>query len=636
MKNEIRICGGTKEFEAVILAASDGKTPIARYASPEDALNAGDMECAAYFIMPDYENGARSVPEMDFETAAKFAALKTKGQRLFIENYMACDYLHSAIFGLQIDGLERHFLDECVVADDEQALQMNGRILQARGSYYHPARALYNGDYGNKILLSVSDCVGTHTVYKEGSFKRPLLLKTANFLCSVMNMSDYDRTKMLPSFRWKAVYAFILNETLDVERSRAEAAFERLHHPVGIYGRSANTVENAVEKAVKWHFSAGLLRDADGSKGMYEMITSFNLRPRANIRTDAEMLTGLLLCAYGVRKGDDRLVGTGRNLIRFLLDNGIQIEEGETAGMFKWFHDLDVGPRYVWSSDTSRAGLALINMYKLFKETEYLDRSRRLGDAMLRWLGPEGLLSGWLYIKDGFSKSQAPEHLTDNPVYYGEMTSFLLQLYKCTGDAKYRDAVLKYADRISAKFPDIKPFGFSDNFTYSRYLLMLASIQKMLDVDLSGRINGCLKFFKALQHKSGGIRETPIRLVDHAEAGVGIGDASDNIADMLYCNNFVLCALSIICGMERPHSIDLDLARDLHGKLKDFILAIQIKDRDPRFDGGWMRAFDMDHGEYYGLNKDKDWGAYCIMAGWITGFIPLALLHEPGGPSIFS
>ena len=185
------------------------------------------------------------------------------------------------------------------------------------------------------------------------------------------------------------------------------------------------------------------------------------------------------------------------------------------------------------------------------------------------------------------------------------------------------------------KFPDIKPFGFSDNFTYSRYLLMLSCIQENLSIDLSARINDCLGFFEDIQYKTGGIRETPIRLVDHAEAGVGIGDSSDDIADILYCNNFILCALSVICHMENPFSVDMERAERIFGKLKNFILSIQIKDSGKPFDGGWMRAFDMRNNEYYGLNKDKDWGPYCIMAGWMTGFIPLVFLNELGEESFF-
>ena len=38
---------------------------------------------------------------------------------------------------------------------------------------------------------------------------------------------------------------------------------------------------------------------------------------------------------------------------------------------------------------------------------------------------------------------------------------------------------------------------------------------------------------------------------------------------------------------------------------------------------------------YYGLQLDRDWGPYCIMAGWTMGIIPLVLLEESGANSFF-
>ena len=79
----------------------------------------------------------------------------------------------------------------------------------------------------------------------------------------------------------------------------------------------------------------------------------------------------------------------------------------------------------------------------------------------------------------------------------------------------------------------------------------------------------------------------------------------------------------------------MEKARRVYGNVRRFLLASQIKSDDPRFEGAWMRAFDMDIGEYYGLNKDKGWGAYCIESGWVMGFIPAVLLFEDDAGSFF-
>ena len=76
-------------------------------------------------------------------------------------------------------------------------------------------------------------------------------------------------------------------------------------------------------------------------------------------------------------------------------------------------------------------------------------------------------------------------------------------------------------------------------------------------------------------------------------------------------------------------------ASGLYSGLRGFFLRTQIASDDPKFDGAWMRAYDMDIDEYYGLDKDKGWGAYCIETGWMTGYIPLVFRYEGEHGSYF-
>ena len=159
---------------------------------------------------------------------------------------------------------------------------------------------------------------------------------------------------------------------------------------------------------------------------------------------------------------------------------------------------------------------------------------------------------------------------------------------------------------------------------------MLSCLQKSTRMDFSEKITPLLEFFFRHQKPCGGIEETPIRLEKHTEAGVGIGDGSDAIADLLYCNNFYFNALSVLVKLpeEKQKTLPMEQIRSSYNKLRSFLLSTQLSSNDGRFNGGWMRAFDMEHGEYFGLNKDMDWGSYCIMAGWVMAFIPLVFLYE--------
>ena len=115
-----------------------------------------------------------------------------------------------------------------------------------------------------------------------------------------------------------------------------------------------------------------------------------------------------------------------------------------------------------------------------------------------------------------------------------------------------------------------------------------------------------------------------------------MGAKHDSIMDVLYCLNNLLGCFSLIRSMTNPCSIDVDKTESVQKKLIRFTLDIQITEDDKRLYGGWMRAFDLQTHSYFGVNKDKDWGAYCIMGGWVMGFIPLLLMAEDGIPSIYS
>ena len=86
---------------------------------------------------------------------------------------------------------------------------------------------------------------------------------------------------------------------------------------------------------------------------------------------------------------------------------------------------------------------------------------------------------------------------------------------------------------------------------------------------------------------------------------------------------------------EKVKEIDIAKARRIYAKLRDFLAETQISSSIPKFDGAWMRAYDMDIDEYYGLDKDKGWGAYCIETGWMTGYIPLVFMYEGEQGSYF-
>ena len=190
---------------------------------------------------------------------------------------------------------------------------------------------------------------------------------------------------------------------------------------------------------------------------------------------------------------------------------------------------------------------------------------------------------------------------------------------------------------MATKFPNFNLGNgafFSANSVYGRYLLIAAAAQMATGEDFSESINGVLDFYEKNQHPMGGISEINIRLVKHDEAGVGIGDGSDHVADLLYCNNFSLAALSLLVKLppEKVKGVDITRARSIYGRLRDFICKVQIASQHPRFGGEYQevsfQAYEMDLKEWYGLDRDAGWGPYCIETGWTMATIPVVLLFE--------
>lgn len=603
------VTGGTERFRSFLSTLKPSDVRLAVY--PEmDAMPFGTATTNdVFFLLPAYERGEQVLREPRFECLPQLAPAMDRGAGFYFENYVTSEYaadgLHSDLTGLQVLGRPRNLFQEYVVDEG------SGAVLQARDAFYLPA----NGGAGRGLLATVQDCVGTHKVSVKGKWRHPVLARgrTPRVVSAAFDLSRFDPLYRRPRREWRSLMSRAFSEVTGVSEVRAGEAFDTTF-PEPLRLSSGTDCDEAVRRAVAWHFRSGLMRKPDGSAGMFEMVRSDDLGIRRSLRTDVTLLTGALLVGAGRKYGRADWERAGRRLVDFQLAQGAQ----EPGGFFRWYAGCD----NVWASDASRDGLAMVNLYKYTGEKAYLESARRLGDAFLGWVGDEGACCGWFNL----AKGTADSPIIDNPVFYGEMVSFLLQL----GEEKYTAAACRIIDRVMAKFPDVTPFGFSDNFTYSRGLLMLACAQRMTDRDYSGKINRLMDFFIKLRHPCGGIGEAPIRLETSTEAGVGMGDGSDAISDILYCDNFVYGAASVLARLppERRCGVDMEKARALEEGLKGFFLRTQIASDDPRFDGGWMRAYDMDREEYYGLNRDMEWGSYCIMGGWVMGFVPAILMND--------
>lgn len=623
---KLGICGGTEAFARFVNRATDAK--VVRFFSFETALQAAASdEYQTLLILPPDEN--RLIPALTGKAFALAAKLKQAGQRMYVECYDAGDYAARQLFGFIADAPKRGLYDEYAV--------WNGELLQMRGASYIPGRA----QAGN-TLVTIDNCLGSHTPVIKGTTSFPLLVRSGSYVYSAAMLSNFDRLTMLPHNAWKRLFAELFGELLGTDEAGAAEAFEEIWPEIGI-GKT-DDAEQAVQRAVNWHLDSGIMPDRSGKSGIYEMIRSMDLSVRANERVDVIMLSAALFATAGRHFKDATLYNRGMELAKYGFEHGVQIEGGANDGLFRWFIDPYIGSPSIFSSDNGRDAMALMQLYKVTGDAGYFDRLCRQGSMFLKWFNGSPFFKKTYFSLDEYSIESLPAGAdpSNSPVFYEGPVIAMAYLYRKTGEKKWYDQVKLTADALCNAYPDYKCdySPLTHNFLFSRLLTVLLAAQEIGCNDYSDLINSIAQYFEELQSSDGGIADDSLvdedKSLNHPEFAIGMGKKHDKICDFLYCVNNILGACSLAKRITNAKSVDAARLERMGQKLMSFVIASQIRDTDNRLDGGWMRAFDLETHEFYGVNRDKDWGPYCIMGGWVMAFLPLIMLGELGEEQIYS
>lgn len=626
--SHIYAVGGMAEFREFLRTASGGELVFCEDFKDLPLTTATN---ALLVVAPRYAKGKSVVEPLDEDALELLEQAAKRGNRLYFENVRSENMRSQALIGLATFGMRPVRCRQKIVETEE------GMLQALKGAYFPAARCVAGKvKQRPKAVASVSDAIGVNKVFVPAQERSPVVVLSADGrrASALIRLSDFDVHTMRPYAQWREFYVKLFAPLLGAEEAMVKAAFEKCFpNPVGAAGVRPN--EEVVKRALRWHERSGLLFAPDGSKGTREALFCHDFHWRSALRTDVNFMTGALFARAGKIYGRDDWVRIGRNLADNMLSRGNQTDDG----YFRWFdrESPGHGAHKVYATDHGRATLAAVNLYEATGERKYLEAARKAADAFLRWQSEDGLVA----VDFDLRGKQIPvKGHSENPVCYYENVPALFKLAKITGERKYSDAALRCVKTMSVKFPNFNLGNgafYSANSVYGRYLLMAASAQLATDEDFSATINGVLDFYAKNQHAKGGIQEIQIRMVAHEEAGVGIGDGSDHIADLLYCNNFSFAALSLLMKLPRQRKCGIDMAkaRQIYGKLRDFLARVQIASDDERLDGAWMRAYDMDIDEWHGLNKDLGWGPYCIESGWTTGTIPAVFLFDGREESYF-
>ncbi len=594
----LRLLGGSAKFRLFLGQFAE----VEAFSSLDALLDAGMASGDLCVLMPRYDEGQRIADEPGLDALYRLLEWKRRGVRFYVEAFPAKNYLSREIFSFFTLGQECHFNQDCILWE--------GKLLQANSLYYFPTAV-----HGNKVrtlLAEGGDFLGVNSPVREPSRRYPVLLDNREgCIAAFMNLSACDEVFMRPYGLWRSLlttlWSFLTETPLEVVERAFDCIWPRVISLSG--GRDA---EEALSAAVAWHRRCGLMPSEDGRSGILEMFMSADFSRRQNYRTDSVLMTAALFAGVGVYRHDAHLLESGKALADFLLARHIQHE----SGFLRWYDHSSV----VYANDSARHGLALLYLWRITGVRRYWECAEKLAASCIKWLGDSGLYSGTFSLEKGDGGGGS---LT--PVFYGEMAAFLL----CLGTEEARKAVLTFAELVDV---NSTAMGHSRPDALSRALLLYASVHVLGKVDCSSRLKELLDYYENLQEPCGGFREDDVfERTQVIEAAVATGKGFDRIGDQLYCNNYLFATLALLRRGSFSNEERTRIER-LYQSVRNYLLNIQIKSNDPRFDGAWMRAFNMDLNEYHGMAHDADWGPYCLMTGWVMGYIPLTLLEEIGGP----
>jgi len=641
------VIGGSRKFRKFLEST---RAEIRYFNNISEVLNAEN--CGGVLILPDYDNGEEVVQQFSLPELELLSQKKRAKFRIYSENYDSFNTYNGSIFGYETIGKVCHIANETICAfNGMQHILSGDRVMQAAGAAYLPAIEKFRDPFADeeKALLRKGHYVGTSKIVSPNvADASPALLQTGSVYAALISISNFDEINFLPNMRWKEIFAFIFSYVLNTDKESIYSAFDKHFPPLKtklpLYKEVSEDswkalYEEALKSAVQWHFDSGIILGEHGELGALEMIMSSNgQRLYANRRVDAGLYTGWLLYAAGKHFNNEEWTLTGKNVFDYFAVKG-QLEGGREKGLYRWYYNENAGPHNAYSIDCGRDGIALCNMYKLTGESSYLERIRELAEGFSRWTKNDLLASVWVDYEepqvDGVFTGDGSD-LTPGP--FGEMVSFMIMASKLLGDRKYIDIIIRTADKLAKHYPDYTYHGHTTSARNARLLLLLLCVHHSGERDYSELINKLIDYLEMIQLPCGGIYcedniTYELNINVNCESGIVAPWEKDKITDQLYVTNNALAALSVLMNLPDDTTVNKSKGLAVHKALLQFSTRIQISSDDKRFNGGWMRAYSVTHEEYYGLDLDRFWGSYCVMAGWTMGIIPLAILSELTGKS---
>lgn len=394
----------------------------------------------------------------------------------------------------------------------------------------------------------------------------------------------------------------------------------------------------ALRRTAEWFLRSGIMPAADGSSGIYENVHSITAAIYEDRRPDCHAHAALFFHLYGKYTGDARWERISKQLLSTILDGNYQDLDPASAtyGFFKWYDFPEMQPDQIFSDDNAWVCLILLYLYRQTANPLYKERGMLTAQAMLATQQEDGLRANCLIGGDlrelGLAKGANTREASGNPHFESIAHAAFIQAYLVSRRECYLDTAMKGSLALLERFDHLNLL-YSRTSGVSRFVLPLTYLEKH---DSTGKIrqglDAILTYLRQHRHECGAIEEADNPDPDkYMKEDTGVFRYNgEGIADLLYTNNFL--AINLWEGWKQSGR---ESFHDLAQGVADFLSAAQIRSENPRFDGGWMRAFDVNLGEYFGNNGDTGWGPYCMESGWTEALIGSGLLLQEMNMSLF-
>lgn len=562
--------------------------------------------------------------KLSYPLLEKLWAFVEQGGTLYGELINCDDFPTSRLFGFKQDfAVTNRRLEKLVISHENHYCE-KGQLLEWQGPF------LTGFTFDTERLIDIGNFKETHRTDECGSYpgivvknhgKGKAIFSTFAFL------SNEQAWTLRPNWVWNGVVKWLQEEyQLPV------------HNMQPVIQLSKQTVsEKTLEDGVNWFLSSGILPKEDGSLGVYENIHSIRSDISKDYRPDCHAHTALLFYLYGEYTKERKWTQISSNLLTYLFEEGYQDTDPNsvTYGFWKWFQSPRSKPDQMFSDDNSWVALVLLYLYRKTGNEEYKKRGLLTANALLNTQNENGLRPECIreheLIDKGVTYFQDSTAASMNPHFEAIVHAAFIQAYYVSNDEKFLQAAHKGSLTLLENKENLK-FMYSKTAGYSRFLLSLSQVYALTkDESIRKGLYEVIEYLSAQQHDLGGIEESdnpdPER---YGTEDTGVFRMNEEgIADQLYTNNFLVMNAWEAWKATRDSAI-----HDFHERLVDFISTIQISSPRKEFDGGWMRSFHLERGEYFGNNGDTGWGAYVIESGWTNAVILSGLLLKEMNQSL--